>query len=296
MTQSRTRLTLLAAAVTTFATLGCESEISSGAGLAEGLTADVGISFRDEVEAAVGALTMGSALGPIGTTQAAATATSLRAVPCVSPSAPADNDGDGVPDDAIYLFTAPPCRFTGWRGGTLDVVGQLRIQDPAPSSAGFGYEATITGLRSRFTSGDGKLIYDVTRNGTRSLSGSTAGLLLTTEVQIIRTFAGHPDAAIDKQWVLNYTPAAPLLINQPIPSGALDIAGSADWIRGDEQFALVLTTPTLLQYDAGCTETVQRIKAGELHAAGTFDGMQGVVRVRWTKCGEEPRFSFESTE
>ncbi|MGZ8399535.1 MAG: hypothetical protein ACXWWN_10880, partial [Gemmatimonadales bacterium] len=291
MTQYRTRLTLLAAAVTAFAALGCEGEISSGAGLADGLTGDVGIAFRDEVETAVGSLTPGSALDPIGTTQAAGTATSLKAVPCVSPSAPADNDGDGVPDDAIYLFTAPPCRFTGWHGGTLDIVGQLRIQDPAPSSAGFGYEATITGLRARFTSGDGKLIYDVTRNGTRSLSGSTAGLLLTTEVQIIRTFAGHPDAAIDKQWVVNYTPAAPLLINQPIPSGSLDIAGTADWTRGEEQFALVITTPTPLQYDAACTDTVQRIKAGELHAAGTFDGMQGFVRVRWTKCGEEPRFT-----
>jgi hypothetical protein len=95
---------------------------------------------------------------------------------------------------------------------------------------------------------------------------------------------------------VNYAPAAPLLINQPIPSGTLDIAGSADWTRGDEQFALVITTPTPIQYDAGCTDTVQRIKAGELHAAGTFDGMLGFVRVRWTKCGEEPRFTFESTE
>jgi hypothetical protein len=57
-----------------------------------------------------------------------------------------------------------------------------------------------------------------------------------------------------------------------------------------------VTTPTPLQYDASCTDTVQRIKAGELHAAGTFDDMQGFVRVRWTKCGDEPSFSFESTE
>ncbi|MEP7227698.1 MAG: hypothetical protein ABI785_10090 [Gemmatimonadales bacterium] len=295
MTQSGTRLTLLAAAVTAWTALGCKSEITSGAGLADGLTSDVGVAFRDEVEAGLSSLTMGSALDPIGTTRAAGTATSIRAVPCVSPSAPADNDGDGVPDDATYVFTAPPCRFTGWRGGTLDVVGQIRIQDPAPSSAGFGYEATLTGLRFRFTSADSKVIYDVTRNGTRSLSGSTAGLLLTSDIQIIRTFAGHPDAAIDKQWVVNYAPAAPLLINQPIPSGALDIAGTADWTRGAEQFALVITTPTPLQYDAGCTDTVQRIKAGELHAAGTFDGMKGFVRVRWTKCGAEPNFTFETT-
>lgn len=296
MTEFRTNLTLLAAALTTCAALGCNSEITTGADLADGLTSDVGATFRDEVEAGLSALTLGSALDPIGTTQAAGSATSSMAASCVSPSGPADTDGDGVPDHATYLFTAPPCRFTGWRGGTLDIVGQLRIQDPTPTSAGFGYEATVTGLRSRFTSADSKVIYDVTRNGTRSLSGSTAGLLLTTDIQIIRTFAGHPDAAIDKQWVVNYTPAAPLQINQPLPSGSLDIAGTADWTRGDEHFALVVTTPTPLQYDSGCTDTVQRIKAGELHAAGTFDGMQGFVRVRWTKCGEEPRFTFESTE
>jgi hypothetical protein len=296
MTESRTRLTLLAATLTAFAVLGCKAEISSGSGLADGLTTDLGASFRDEVEAGLSALTLGSALDPLGTTQAAVTATSSRAAACVSPSATADSDGDGVPDDATYLFTAPPCRFTGWRGGTLDIVGQLRIQDPLPSSAGFGYEATITGLRSRFTSADSKVIYDVTRNGTRSLSGSTAGLLLTTDLQVVRTFAGHPDAAVDKQWVVDYTPAASLQINEPLPSGSLDIAGTADWTRGSEHFVLVVTTPTPLQYDASCTDTVQRIKAGELHAAGTFDDMQGFVRVRWTKCGDEPSFSFESTE
>jgi len=285
------RLALIAVAA-----FGCKSEISTGAGLADELTGDVGASFRDEVEGSLNALTLGSVIDPIGTTPATGTATSVRVEGCVNPSAPADNDGDGVPDDATYLFTAPPCRFTGWRGGTLDIVGQLRIQDPAPNDAGFGYQATLTGLRSRFTSADSKVIYDVTRNGTRTLSGSTAGLLLTTDLQVIRTFAGHPDAAIDKQWVINYTPAASLQINQPLPSGALDIAGTANWTRGSEQFALVVTTPTPLQYDASCTGTVQRIKAGELHAAGTFGDMQGFVRVRWTACGDEPRFSFESSE
>lgn len=296
MTQSGTRLTLLAAAVTTFAALGCNAEVSTGAGPANVITSDVGVSFRDEVEAGLNALTLGSALDPIGTTQATGRATSIRAAPCVGPSVVTDSDGDGVPNDATYLFTAPPCRFTGWRGGTLDVVGQLRIQDPSPSNAGFGYEATLTGLRSRFTSADNKLIYDITRNGTRSLSGSTAGLLLATELQIIRTFAGHPDAAVDKQWSINYTPAAPLLINQPLPSGSLDIAGTADWTRGNEHYVMVITTPTPLQYDASCAETVQRIKAGELRAAGTFEDMDGFVRIRWSKCGEEPRFTFEITE
>ncbi len=290
------RLTTLAATITCAGLASCGGDILTGSGPADELTNDVGVTVRDEVEAALSSLTLGSALDPIGTTQAPPEAASLLVVPCVTPSSATDSDGDGVPDDATYLFVAPPCRFTGWRGGTLDIVGSLRIQDPAPSDAGFGYEATLTGLRSRFTNAGNDVIYDVTRNGTRTLSGSVSGLLLTANLQVIRTFAGNPDAAVDKQWTLNFTPVAPLQINGALPSGLLDIAGTVDWTRGTEHFDLIVTTPTPLQYDASCTDTVQRIRAGELHAAGTFGEMDGVVIVTWRECGSEPRFSFESSE
>jgi hypothetical protein len=260
------------------------------------LSGDVGATLRDEVEAALSSLTLGSSLDPIGTTQAPPDAASVVAAPCVTPSSAADSDGDGVPDDATFVFIAPPCRFTGWRGGTLDIVGSLRIQDPTATSAGFGYEATLTGLRSRFTSADPQVIYDVTRNGTRTLSGSVTGLMLTAELQVIRTFAGHPDAAVDKQWSLNFTPATPLQINAPLPSGSLDIAGTVDWTRGTEHLVLTIATPTPLEYDPGCTDTVQRIRAGEMTATGTFGETEGLLRIRWRGCGSEPEFSFETTE
>ncbi len=290
-----TRLPTLAAAITSVAVVGCGGDITTGNGPADELAADVGVSIRDEVEAALGSLTLGSALEPIGTAPAANSMTALLVAPCVSPSSPTDSDGDGVPDDATYLFTAPPCRFTGWRGGTLDIVGSLRMRDPAPTS-GFGYEATLAGLRSLFISADGKTLEDVRRNGTRTLSGSVSGLLLTEDIQVLRTFPGHSDAAIDKQWTLSFTPTTQLQINKPLPSGTLDIAGTIDWTRGTEHFVMVVTTPTPLQYEAACIDTVQRIRGGELHAAGTFGEMEGVVRVIWRECGSEPRFSFESNE
>ncbi len=292
MTSPSTRLGYLAAFITAIGVASCGKNSLGLAGPADSVTADVGATARDEVEAAVSALTPITSLEPIGTTPAAPTS---FPAPCVTPSSATDSDGDGVPDDATYIFTAPPCRFTGWRGGTLDVVGQLRIQDPAPTSAGFGYEATVTGLRSRFTNASNTVIYDVTRNGTRTVSGSTAALLLTADLQVVRTFAGHPDAAIDKKWSVDYTPLTPLQINGPLPSGSLDIAGTADWTRGTEHFALTITTPTPLQYDASCTDTVQRIRAGEMHLAGTFDTMNGFVRVTWNGCGHEPTFGFETT-
>jgi hypothetical protein len=293
MIESSTRTTCLAV-LTALAVTGCSDNLSTS-GVPDELTTDIGSTLRDEVEASVNAFTIGSVLAPVGTTQAASEA-SLVAAACVSPSSPADTDGDGVPDDATFIFTAPPCRFTGWRGGTLDIVGQIRVQDPVPATAGFGYETTMTGLRFRFTNADASTIYDVTRNGTRTLSGSTAGLLLTAELQIIRTFTGHPDAAVDKQWAVSYTPAGPLQINGALPSGGLDIAGTVDWIRGAEHFVITVTTPTPLHYNADCTDTVQRIDSGELHAAGTFDEREGYVRVRWTECGREPQLSFVPVE
>ena len=284
-----TRTYCLALALTALATAGCGDELStSNSLLPNGATDDIGATARDEVESALSAMTLPSSLDPLGTAQAP----TAYAPGCVTPSTPADSDGDGVPDDATYLFTAPPCRFTGWRGGTLDIVGQLRIQDPVPAQAGFGYEGTLTSLRTRFTTAENKVIYDVTRNGTRVLSGSVSSLLLSTDLQVIRTFSGKPDAAIDKQWTLTYTPETQLQINAPLAGGTLDISGSVDWVRGDEHYVMTVTTPTPLHYNDGCTETVQRIDRGEMRLTGTFDDVEGAVVVRWSECGQEPSFSF----
>jgi hypothetical protein len=297
MTLSRATAFPLAIALTAFSLAACgDSLTTANAGPGDELTGDIGVTARDEVEAALSSLTLPSSLDPIGTTQAPASTTAFSSVSCVTPSTPADSDGDGVPDEAIYLFTAPPCRFTGWRGGTLEVVGQLLIRDPAPSVAGFGYEGTVTNLLTRFTSADGKVIYDVRRNGRRVLSGSISSLILSTDIQLLRSFVGNSDAAVDQQWTLTYTPATPLQINTPIPSGTVDIAGTMNWLRGTEDFALTVTTPTPLHYNAGCTDTVQRIDGGEMHLVGTFDEIEGNVQVRWSECGSEPRFSFVAAE
>lgn len=293
MTPHRNRLSSLTVALTALTIGACTGSLETGSPLTNTkVVGDIGVTARDEVESSINSLTLPSSLGPVGTAQ-----TTPGASPsCVTPSTATDSDGDGVPDDAIYMFTAPPCRFSGWRGGTLDIVGQLRVQDPAPTGAGFGYEGTLTSLRTRFTSADKKTIYDITRNGTRTLSGSVSSLTLSADLQIIRTFVGQPDAAIDQQWTATYTPETSLQINAPLPSGTLDIAGTMNWTRGTEDFTLAVTTPTPLHYNAGCTDTVQRIDAGELDAAGTIEGVPGSVRVRWSGCGKEPSYSFVAAQ
>jgi hypothetical protein len=276
---SNTLLVFLA--VTLFAACGDSTDPDDGPAASH----DIGEMSRDEVEAGLDALTVPGSLAPLGTGGAG----------CASASSTTDTDGDGTPDDATFTFTAPPCRFTGIRGATLDVVGQLRIQDPVPDVAGFGYEADVAALRFTLTGDDqDDPSYSVTRNGSRSLSGNTAGLQMVTGIQVVRTFTGQPDGAIDEQWTAAFTPETPLQINQPLPSGTLDISGTLGWTRGLESLDLIVTTPSPLHYDNGCTDTPQRIDGGELHAQGTFDGVPGYVRVRWTECGRDPDIGFVS--
>jgi len=261
---------------------GCGDSNGPGAPSDDQATA-IGLTARDEVEAALNSLSLATLLSPIGT---------APETPCATPSSATDSDGDGIPDDAVYNFVAPPCRFGDFRGGTLELIGQLQIQDPVPGTAGFGYEATITTLRTPFSAGDAG--YSITRNGFRVLGGSISALQLTTDLQAIRTFPGQSDAAVEEQWTVAYTPESPLQINRPVPSGTLDVSGTFGWARGTESFALTVTTPTPLHYNAGCAGSPQRFDAGELHASGVFGETPGRVQLRWSGCGDEPEIEFVS--
>jgi hypothetical protein len=262
------------------AACGDSNDAGSG-GPSDEQSSAMGTFARDEVEAALEGLSLPTTLSPFGT--------GLPSTPCVTGSPPTDTDGDGIPNDATYGFTAPPCRFD-YRGGTLDLVGQLRVQDPSETN-GFGYEATITALRSSFT-GEGASAYSITRNGTRSLSGSVDALVLATDLQVSRTFAGQQDAHVEVQWTAAYTPETPLQINQPLHSGTLDLNGTLDWTRGLEHLTLTVTTPSQLHFNAECSDSPQPIDAGELRAAGDFDGVTGYVRLRWSECSREPEVQF----
>jgi hypothetical protein len=248
----------------------------------------VGLTVRDNVEASLDAFYPARLFQPL-TTGAAQD-------PCATASAPADTDGDGVPDDATYTFTAPPCRYPDVRGFTLDVVGQLRVVDPVPETAGFGAVVDFTNFRFTLTADDADRNYSVTRNGRVTLTGSPAGLELSSEMQILRTFNGLSDAAVEHVWTMNFDPETTLQINQPLPSGALTVAGTVNWTRGDETFELTLTTVTPLHYNAACDDTGQRFDEGELAVSGTFGETPGTVHIGWGDCGDDPNIEFVAEE
>jgi hypothetical protein len=248
----------------------------------------VGLTVRDNVEASLDAFYPARLLQPLTTGAAQA--------PCATATAPADTDGDGVPDDAIYTFTAPPCRYPDVRGFTLDVVGQLRVVDPAPETAGFGAVVDFTNFRFTLTTEDPDRNYSVTRNGRITLTGSPTGLELSSEMQILRTFSGLSDAAVEHVWTVDFDPETTLQINQPLPSGAVTVAGTVNWTRGDETFELALTTVTPLHYNAACDDTGQRFDEGELTISGTFGETPGTVHIGWGNCGDDPNIEFVAQE
>jgi hypothetical protein len=213
----------------------------------------------------------------------------------------ADTDGDGVPDEANYNLTAPPCHYTGVRGFSLDVVGQLRIVDPVPDTAGFGANITVTNLRFSLDAEESDLEYDLTRNGTIVLTGSPTALHQEVDLQVLRTFTGFSDAQVEHVWSVDFAPETSLQINQPLPSGSVTVTGSVAWFRGGDQesqenFDLTITTATPLHYDASCPETGQRFDAGELRVAGVFGETPGFVRITWERCGDDPEIAFVSEE
>jgi hypothetical protein len=248
----------------------------------------VALTVRDNVEASLDAFFPARLLQPFSTGPADD--------PCVTPSSSVETDGDGVPDDATYTFTAPPCRYTDVRGFSLDVVGQLRIVDPVPETPGFGANISLTALRFSLTAEDADKNYSVIRNGIMTLTGSPAGLELATELQVQRTFTGLPDGSAEHVWTVGFDPETSLQINQPLPNGSVTVSGTVGWTRGNENFDLTITTATPLHYDASCTATGQRFDDGELHVSGTFGETPGSVRIVWSDCGDDPGIEFVAEE
>jgi hypothetical protein len=280
---------LLAAGVLAVALAACGDSTDPDADpLPDNAATAVGLTVRDNVEASLDAFFPARLLQPFGTGPADD--------PCVTPSSSAETDGDGVPDDATYTFTAPPCRYTGVRGFSLDVVGQLRIVDPVPATPGFGADISLTGLRFSLTADDADKNYSVIRNGTMILTGSPAGLELATDLQVQRSFTGLSDASAELVWTVGFDPETSLQINQPLPNGSVTVSGTVGWSRGDESFDLSITTATPLHYDASCAATGQRFDAGELRVSGTFGETPGSVRIAWQDCGEDPEIEFVAEE
>lgn len=209
---------------------------------------------------------------------------------CAEVTGSGDTDGDGTPDAATFTFELPACRFTGFRGGTLEITGTVVVSDPTPEVPDFAYQTTLDDFTWRLTSPNQRLSYTAVRNGTRLLTGNASGLMLSNDVTVERTYPVRDPSSVSHDLQLIFTPAAgeSLALGEPLPDGTFTKTGSFTWSRNGRSRTFEVTTVAPLVWDASC-ETDRKVVAGEIHAT-LGDG--SYVRTVWTGCGEEPTREF----
>lgn len=213
---------------------------------------------------------------------------------CPSVSSTADGDADGIPDDATYTFTNPPCTTSGFFGGTLSVTGQVRVQDSSQATTGT-YSVSLTNLSWQFTDTAGTLSYTATRNGNRARSGNDSTITLRVADTVLRA---KPQisaiAQLTKQLTWTFTADTPgdIVTNQPLPGGTVTVAGTLRWQRSTEDWNLTVATVTPLIYDPTCTTTAQRFTGGRVTLTGTIAGTPGTLQIDWSQCGKFPTRTF----
>lgn len=209
---------------------------------------------------------------------------------CAEVSDSDDSDDDGAPDAATFTFALPACSFTGFRGGTLEITGTIVLSDPTPQAPDFAYQATLTDLAWRFTTPNQLRSYSAVRNGTRVLTGNAAGLSLSNNVTVERTYPVRDPSTVSHNLLLTFTPAAgeSLTPGEPLPDGTFTKSGTFTWSRDGRSRTFVVTTVAPLEWDASCT-TDRKIVAGEIHAT-LGDG--SYISTVWTGCGEDPTRTF----
>lgn len=248
------------------------------------------LALEDEVESAASGLTLDSA----GTAALPGAFVALAGCPAVSSTA--DGDGDGIPNDATYTFSNPPCGVSGPAGGDWAVTGQLRAQDPNGAN-NTAFNLTYTDLAWSFTDSAGGRTYTATRNGTRTRLGSSNAASLAVDLTIERDRPNRATATVTVLTTVSFTAATPgsLQVDEPLPDGSLTVAGSLRWERSTEDWSLAVATPVPLVYDADCTTTPYRIKTGQVTLTGTVAGQPGVLTLVWSACGSPPARSWTPT-
>jgi hypothetical protein len=281
----------ISSALLVFALSGCsDSTGSSGEGnLSAAETSDIADAMADEVDQAVASITTeGAAFGVVGGHNAA------HFMPpgtgCATVDNTTDTDGDGAPDQATFTFALPACSFTGFRGGTLEITGEIVISDPTPTGVDFNYLAALNDFQFKLTAPNPAFTYTATRNGTRNLSGNTQGVSLSNNITVVRSVPNRPDVTVSHNLLLSFTPASgqSLALGQPLPDGTFTKSGSFTWSRGTTSHTFVVTTVAPLTWDTSCT-TDRKITSGEIHATLPSGGY---IKTVWTGCGQDPTRTF----
>lgn len=208
---------------------------------------------------------------------------------CPRVSNQTDSDHDGVPDDAVLLYTLPACHFvTG--GDTVEITGIVHIQDPvsspAPNMSAFGFVVTFDHLRMH----SGRANPDSSVTDTRT--GNEVLMMTPQRLNQGHAFTiAHEDhqgvVAIEDDWNAAFSPdsGTSFAPGQPLPPGAFAIGGRSSFARGSDAFQFAIGTAVPLRYDPSCPDSApNRFRSGELRASVAGSGQHGAVRIVFADC------------
>jgi hypothetical protein len=194
---------------------------------------------------------------------------------CPAASDQTDTDGDGVPDNATWTFSAANCTETDIEGNSNVVIGTVVISDPGLTA---GYDLHLNDLTgSYYQNGETAPLLQLAMDGDWALRGTSESLLLDQAYDFALTVQDERVTLANDLAVAFDATGGPIAWGASLPDGTLTIAG--DWLVASsrERYHLTLATLEPLVYDDACGGFV----GGVLQATG--DG--GEVQTTWTACG-----------
>jgi hypothetical protein len=259
--------------------------VNGGGGVSTSLKKEIGAAVAEELGAALAGLTLDQRGAPFGFN---------LPIGCPTVSSIIDDDNDNILDAATWTHSNPPCNGLFPGGGTLEITGDLDVQDQSQLD-NTSFSTTATGLVWTFRDAALLATETATRIGTRNRVGTadTASLafdMVTNRVKAPVTATAHVHTIA----VLNFTTnvAGAFDATAPLPSGSATLAGTVSWDRSSEHFTFVLSTPLTLAYNGACTSETQRLSDGEIDLVGSINNVAGTLKIKFGSCGAAPAVTF----
>lgn len=204
--------------------------------------------------------------------------------PTASPSTPADEDADGVPDLATFTYTAEHCTDTE-NGETATITGSWVAGDTTPNTPDLDDNEQLNNML--LTESGSQFALRLAADGGVSIVETTGKVVLTENLSLaIQETA--PQAAQDSLSQVgtaefDFSPSGnPLIESSQLPAGTLHINLNESFVLGGQtDYTFTIATPTALTIDPTCLSTV----TGGVVTITFGSGTTTVETITWTGCG-----------
>jgi len=207
----------------------------------------------------------------------------LGCIPTFSPMPIVNSDSDRVPDSVRITF--PNCAFVEDSAEADTISGSIDIIDPTPKVTDNARKMVFTNFR-RVEVEDGHTRSSLVNGARESLRDSSQILQSETNFSTVFVFGDGDTAKSNRNWNVTFTAdtAGSIREDAGLPSGKLDVNGTATFTRDTNSFALTVSTSPVLHYNATCTVR-PKFDAGTFKAVVTKNGATSTVTIAFTACG-----------